>query len=143
MLNAQPSDAETEISLDPSSWESLRALGHRMVDEMIGTLENVRNRPVWQPVPGDVRVRFRGPAPQLGEGAEAAYADFMRDILPFPLGNIHPRFWGWVMGAGTPIGMLAEMLAAGLNPNVGGRDHVANDVEGQVLAWLKELLGYP
>jgi aromatic-L-amino-acid decarboxylase len=131
------------VTLDPSDWEALRALGHRMVDDMLDTLACVRTRPVWQPVPAEVLARLQGPAPRTGAGADAAYADFVPDVLPFPLGNIHPRFWGWVMGAGTPVGMLAELLAAGLNPNVGGRDHVANDVEAQVLAWLKELLGYP
>ncbi|HEX9178910.1 MAG TPA: aminotransferase class V-fold PLP-dependent enzyme, partial [Burkholderiales bacterium] len=40
-------------------------------------------------------------------------------------------------------GMLAEMLAAGLNPNLGGADHAAIRVEAQVLDWCKEMLGYP
>jgi glutamate/tyrosine decarboxylase-like PLP-dependent enzyme len=59
------------------------------------------------------------------------------------MGNIHPRFWGWVEGTGTPFCMLAEMLAAGVNPDLGAGDHVANYVEAQVLDWLKEMLGYP
>jgi len=64
-------------------------------------------------------------------------------VLPHPMGNIHPRFWGWVIGTGTPFGMLAEMLAAGMNPNLGGGNHVANYVEAQVLDWCKEMLGFP
>ncbi|MDP9363852.1 MAG: pyridoxal-dependent decarboxylase [Chloroflexota bacterium] len=132
-----------ETSLDPADWQAFRALGHRMVDDMVAFLAQVRQRPVWQPVPADVRARFAQPAPMDGQGAEQAYADFLVDVLPYPLGNIHPRFWGWVMGAGTPLGMLADLLAAGMNPNVGGRTHVANLVEEQVLAWLKELLDYP
>ena len=59
------------------------------------------------------------------------------------MGNIHPRFWGWVIGAGTPLGALAEMLAAGLNPNMGGGEHAGNYVERQVLAWCKEMMGFP
>jgi hypothetical protein len=31
---------------------------------------------------------------------------------------------GWVHGGGTPVGMLADMLASGMNMNCGGRDHV-------------------
>jgi glutamate/tyrosine decarboxylase-like PLP-dependent enzyme len=58
------------------------------------------------------------------------------------MGNIHPRFWGWVIGTGTPLGVLAEMLAAGLNPNVGGGDHVAASWSS-VLNWCKEMVGYP
>ena len=72
-----------------------------------------------------------------------AYQDFVDKILPYPMGNIHPRFWGWVIGTGTPFGVLAEMLAATMNPNMGGGDHVANDVERQVLDWCKEMLGFP
>ncbi|MGE5687917.1 MAG: pyridoxal phosphate-dependent decarboxylase family protein, partial [Gemmatimonadota bacterium] len=68
---------------------------------------------------------------------------FREQVLPHPMGNIHPRFWGWVMGTGTPLGALTEMLAAGMNPNMGGGDHVANLVEAQVLDWCKEMLGFP
>ncbi|HEX9987903.1 MAG TPA: pyridoxal-dependent decarboxylase [Chloroflexia bacterium] len=133
----------TEETLDPSDWGELRELGHRMVDDMFAYLETVRDRPVWQPIPDDVAESFGAPLPQEEQAAEAVYEEFQRNILPYPLGNIHPRFWGWVMGNGTPLAMLSEMLAAGMNPNMGGGDHVANRVEMQVIEWLKEMLGYP
>lgn len=132
-----------EESLDPENWDELRTLGHRMVDDLLTYLQTVRDRPVWQPIPPDVRARFTGPVPREPEGAARAYADFREYVLPHPMGNIHPRFWGWVMGTGTPLGALAEMLAAGMNPNMGGGDHVANCVEAQVLDWCKEMLGFP
>ena len=132
-----------EESLDPDDWDGLRVLGHRMVDDMLTYLRTVRDRPVWRPIPADVRARFRGPVPHDPQGAERAYADFRDYVLPHPMGNIHPRFWGWVMGTGTPLGALADMLAAGMNPNMGGGDHVANQVEAQVLDWCKEMLGFP
>jgi glutamate/tyrosine decarboxylase-like PLP-dependent enzyme len=69
--------------------------------------------------------------------------DFREAILPFATGNIHPGFVGWVHGAGTPTGMIAEMLAAGMNSNVGGRDHAAVYVERQVVAWCRTLFGFP
>jgi len=132
-----------EESLDPEDWDELRSLGHRMVDDLLTYLQTVRERPVWRPIPADVRSFFKGPVPRKPEGAERAYADFREQVLPHPMGNIHPRFWGWVMGTGTPLGALAEMLAAGMNPNMGGGDHVANLVEAQVLDWCKEMLGFP
>jgi glutamate/tyrosine decarboxylase-like PLP-dependent enzyme len=64
-------------------------------------------------------------------------------ILPYPMGNIHPRFWGWYMGAGTVFGALADFMAAIMNPNLGGGNHAANLVEEQVLNWIKEMLGFP
>jgi aromatic-L-amino-acid/L-tryptophan decarboxylase len=62
-------------------------------------------------------------------------------VLPYPLGNTHPRFWALVCGSGTPFGMLAEMLAGGLNSNVYGGEHSAPYVEAQVIAWLRHMLG--
>jgi aromatic-L-amino-acid decarboxylase len=132
-----------EETLDPQDWDALRELGHRMLDEMFAYLETVRERPVWQPMPDDVKAHFKTPVPQQPEGAESAYEDFTRDVLPYPMGNIHPRFWGWVIGTGTPSAMLAEMLAAGLNPNVGGAEHAAAYVEAQVIDWCKQMLNYP
>jgi len=132
-----------EETLDPEDWDELRALGHRMVDDLLDYLRTVRERPVWRPIPPELRARFRVPVPRAPEGAERAYQDFRDHVLPHPMGNIHPRFWGWVIGTGTPLGALAEMLAAGMNPNMGGGDHVPNQVEAQVLDWCKEMLGYP
>ncbi|HEX6088959.1 MAG TPA: pyridoxal-dependent decarboxylase [Gemmatimonadales bacterium] len=132
-----------ERSLDPESWDALRDLGHRMVDDMLGYLEEVRERPIWQPVSAESRAALRQPLPRAPEGAERAYSDFAQHVLPYPMGNIHPRFWGWVIGTGTPFGALAEFLAATMNPNVGGGDHGATYVEAQVLDWFKEMLGYP
>ncbi|UCG11792.1 MAG: aminotransferase class V-fold PLP-dependent enzyme [Deltaproteobacteria bacterium] len=139
----QTEAATREYSLDPDDWQAMRALGHRMVDDMMNYLERVRERAVWKPIPERVKTQFRQPLPIDPQGAEQAYQDFLHFVLPHPMGNIHPRFWGWVIGTGTPLGMLAEMLAAGLNPNTGGADHVANHVEVQVLNWCKEMLNYP
>jgi glutamate/tyrosine decarboxylase-like PLP-dependent enzyme len=59
------------------------------------------------------------------------------------MGNTHPRFWAWFMGNGTPLGAVADFLAAVVNPNMGGGNHVANHVEAQVVDWCKEIVGYP
>ncbi len=132
-----------EETLDPADWQDFRKLGHQMLDDMLTYLETVRERPVWQPVPDDVKQHFKAPLPLDPEEDASVYADFKENILPFPMGNIHPRFWGWVMGNGSPLAMLAEMLAAGVNPNMGGGNHVANHVEAQVIDWCKEMMGFP
>ena len=117
-------------SLDPADWSDLRALGHRMVDDMIDSLESVRDRPVWQRMPDALRAELHAAGlPHEPQDPAAAYDDFRRLVLPYPTGNLHPRFMGWVHGGGTPVGMLAEMLAAGLNANLGGRDHIPIEVE--------------
>lgn len=132
-----------ELTLDPADWRKLRALGHQMLDDMMDYLATVRERPPWQPVPPEVRARLDEPVPHVGQDPARVYDSFKRDVLPYPTGNIHPRFWGWVMGTGTPIGMLAEMLAAAMNSDVAGYDQSATLVEQQVVGWLADLIGFP
>jgi glutamate/tyrosine decarboxylase-like PLP-dependent enzyme len=138
---------DAEKTLDPgteSDWNTLRELGHRMVDAMFAHLQGRREQPVWQPLPDDSRSALEDSGiPREGEGAAAAYESFLKHVLPYGIGNTHPRFWGWVMGNGTAEGMLAEMLAAGMNPNVGGFDDSATLVEEQVIGWMAELMGMP
>ncbi|HEY3644764.1 MAG TPA: aminotransferase class V-fold PLP-dependent enzyme [Gammaproteobacteria bacterium] len=132
-----------ERSLDPQDWQAFRRLAHRALDDALDMLATVPERPVWRSVPEAVRAEFKTPLPQKGVGAEAAYEDYQRLVAPYPLGNIHPRFWGWVIGTGTPMGVVADMLAAALNPNCSDFDHSAAFVELQVIEWLKEMLGFP
>lgn len=130
-------------TLDPENWEEMRALAHRMVDDAISYLENVRERPVWQPVPQEVAAHFEGPAPRGPEGANAVYEEFVETVLPYPMGTIHPRFWSWYMGSGTVFGALADFMASIMNSNLGGGSHAAGMVEEQVLNWIKEMIDFP
>ena len=129
--------------LDPEDWNGLRALGHRMLDDMIDRLVHLREQPVWQHMPDALRAELRAPLPEAGMPAEAVYEDFQRLVAPYSVGNTHPRFMGWVHGGGTGIGMLADLLAGGLNANLGGRDHAPIEVERQVVRWAAEMVGMP
>jgi aromatic-L-amino-acid decarboxylase len=131
-------------TLDPSDWESFRTQAHGMLDDMLDYTQNIRERAVWQPIPDDVRAHFRGGRTPLAPSPLAnVHQEFMNYILPFAVGNVHPGFMGWVHGGGTPVGMLAEMLAAGLNANLGGRDQVPVEVERQVTQWMRQIFGFP
>ena len=136
-------DQPAPESLDPADWQQLRELAHRALDDGFDYLQSVRDRPVWQPVPPQVLDRLKGDAPREPLGAEAAYRDFREIVLPYPVGNMHPRFWAWFMGNGTPTAAVADFLAAIVNPNLGGGNHVANHVEAQVVDWCKEIVGFP
>lgn len=130
--------------LDPQDWDAYRALAHRMVDDSIDFLRDVRTRPAWQPMPAEVKAHLAGePLPVKGAGDAAAYDDFLRYVRPYPNGNIHPRFWGWVMGTGTPQTAMADFLASVINPNVGGLEQAPKFVEQTVVRWLAEAMGYP
>src|SRR5580698_4442157 len=134
---------DQDSGLDPSDWPELRAQAHRMLDDILDYVEHIRDRPVWQPVPSEVRARFHSDLPQEPSDLADVHREFMRDILPFATGNVHPGFMGWVHGGGTPAGMLAEMLAAGLNANLGGRDHAPIEVERQIVQWMRQIFGFP
>jgi glutamate/tyrosine decarboxylase-like PLP-dependent enzyme len=131
--------------LDPDDWGDLRALGHRMLDDMIDRLQSQGEGrgPVWQPMPPEARHALRTPLPSGTADPVTLYEAFQTQVVPYALGNTHPRFMGWVHGGGTGIGMLAELLAAGLNANLGGRDHAPIELERTVIAWAAEMVGMP
>ncbi|MGA2115590.1 MAG: pyridoxal-dependent decarboxylase [Bryobacteraceae bacterium] len=134
---------DADATLDPADWTAFRATAHGMLDDILDYLEDIRDRPVWRPIPAAVRERFRGELPAEPSELAAVHEEFMRYVLPYAAGNVHPGFLGWVHGAGTPVGVVAEMLSAGLNANLGGRDHIPIEVERQVAGWMRGLFGFP
>jgi aromatic-L-amino-acid decarboxylase len=130
-------------NLDPEDWSSVRTQGHRMLDDMFDHLESLRKQPVWRTPPHDLREAFRRALPEAPSELSRVHELFVETVLPYSSGNAHPGFMGWVQGGGTVVGMLAEMLAAGLNANLGGRDHMPLEVEQQVLAWTRQMFGFP
>jgi aromatic-L-amino-acid/L-tryptophan decarboxylase len=136
-------DSSDRTTLDPADWEAFRATSHRMLDEMIDFLRDVRKRPAWRAPTADATARLRSAMPEGPTPLDELCEDFRQTILPFATGNIHPAFVGWVHGSGTPTGMLAELLAAGMNSNVGGREHAAVYVEREVIDWSRTLFGFP
>ncbi len=129
--------------LDPTDWPAFRALSHAALDDALDYLAGIRDRPAWQPVPDAVQARLAEPLPQDPTPLADVYREFVQSIQPYNSGNIHPRFFGWVQGSGTPTGALADLLAATMNPNVGGRNHGAVYVERAVIEWSRELFGFP
>jgi aromatic-L-amino-acid/L-tryptophan decarboxylase len=132
-----------EETLDPMDWEEFRKFAHGVIDDTVGWLSTVRERAAWTEMPEAVRAAFDETVPMEGSGARQAYAEFVERVRPYPNGNLHPRFWGWVQGTGTPLAMIADMLAAGLNPHMAGFNQAPALVERQVLRWLTELMGFP
>ncbi len=129
--------------LDPVDWEVFGREAHAMLDRMLAHQRSLREQPVWQPIPDALRQGFREPSPLLGHSLEALAHRFFAEVVPYSVGNAHPGFMGWVHGAGTPVGMMADLLASGLNANLGGRDHVPVEVEKQIVLWAREWFGFP
>jgi aromatic-L-amino-acid/L-tryptophan decarboxylase len=131
------------VSLDPADWEALKVSFGEAAALAIDQLGGIATAPVWRETPPAVKERLQAPLPRQPTPLDAVLRSFAQDILPYGTGNLHPRFFGWVHGSGNVAGAMGEMLAGLINCNVGGRDHVAVYVERQVLAWCKEIFGFP
>ena len=143
VVTLRGAEPDPDASLDPADWEAFKDLAHRLLEDVLEHLRTVPERAVWRPVPAAVRQALAEPLPFQGQGLERTWRDARELILPYPTGNTHPRFWGWVHGAGTAGGVLAELIAAAINANCGGRDHGAIYVERQVIEWCRQLFDFP
>ena len=114
-----------------------------MLDDMLDYVSQIRKRPVWRSAPEAVEHVFETDIPSAPKSLQAAHDSFMQNVLPYAIGNSHPGFMGWVHGGGSAVGMLAEMLASGLNSNLGGRDQIPIHVEHQVVRWMQQLFSFP
>ena len=71
------------------------------------------------------------------------YDEVAENVMPYPMGNIHPRFWSWYMGSSNFTGALGDFLAAIQGSNLGGGNHAAALMDQQVVGWCKEMIGFP
>jgi len=131
-----------------ADWEwdaaELRRHGHRVVDLLVEHLTTLPDRPVFRPYPRDLaEARLAAPLPEQGRPADELLDEIAVTVLPWPLGNGHPRWAGWVNGPPSPVAVLTDALATAMNPSVAGGNHAATYVEKQVVRWLGELLGLP
>lgn len=127
--------------LDP---EEFRRLGRIAVDLATEHLTRAAAGPVFRPMaPPERQALLSGPLPSRGEPIAESLA-FARDhVLAHPMGNGHPRFFGWVNSPPSHAGVIAEFLAAALNPSVAGGDHGAVYLERCAVRWIMELTGFP
>ncbi len=130
-------------NLDPKDWEAMRHLGHQMVDDLIDYWAGIREQKTWKPIPEEVKQVFDQPIPEHGQSPEEVYREFKEYIFPYNKGNVHPRFFAWIQGTGTPMGTFGDLLASGMNPNTAIGEHSAMYVDRQVVNWCKQLMNFP
>ncbi|WP_327582144.1 pyridoxal-dependent decarboxylase [Nonomuraea sp. NBC_00507] len=124
--------------------EDLGAAGAKAAAIVAGHLAGVTDRPVWRPVPAADRAWLSDQElPETGRPLDELLEDTRTHVLPHPMGNGHPRFFGWVNSPPNPAGVLIEPLAAALNPSCAGGDHAGPHLERAVVRWLAELVGFP
>jgi glutamate/tyrosine decarboxylase-like PLP-dependent enzyme len=127
--------------------EEFRRLGHNLVDRMADLFGTIRQRPLTPgETPAEVRALLgRASLPERGTDAASLLEETSRLLTEHSLFNAHPRFMGYITSSPAPIGALADMVAAAINPNVGGWElsPVASEIEAQTVRWIAELVGYP
>ena len=128
-------------AIDP---EEFRRLGHELVDLVTDYLAGMRARPVFRPMaPAERRALMDDVLGDQGLAPAAIVERFRDAVLPHAMGNGHPQFFGWVNSPPAPLGVLADFLAAAMNPSCAGGDHAAIYVERAAVRWLMELIEFP
>ena len=138
---SNPIDTSMPPAIEP---EHFRRLGHELVDLVTDYLAGLRERPVFRPMsPAERETLLRDVLGEAGASPETILERFRTAVLPHALGNGHPRFFGWVNSPPAPMGVLADFLAAVMNPSCAGGDHAAIYLERSAVRWLMELIGFP
>ena len=131
-----------DARLDPGDWDAYRRTLHELVDACVDHLENVRDRPWREPDAAALAATALDGA-EDGVGVAEAAREMTEHVLPYGSGNTHPRFFGWVQGTGNAAALAAEIVAATMNANVGGREHAAVHMERDVIRWARDVFGFP
>ncbi len=123
---------------------ALRHYGQLVLEEVVAYLSSIQERPVWQPMPASVRRRLgQQELPMEGIAFEETLAFLRETVLPYPQGNGHPRFAGWINSVPAHASVLLKPLAAALNPNCGIGDHAGQELERCAVRWIMELCAFP
>jgi len=143
--SATQAHAQQPLAMDA---EQFRALGHSLVDQIASQLASIPHGPVTRnESPSAVRAAMglNGGLPEEGTDAATLLATTATHLFEHSLFNAHPRFLGYITSSAAPIGILGDLLASALNPNVGAwiLSPAASEIEAQTIRWIAELTGYP
>jgi len=136
---------DAPLAMDDATF---RSLGHRLIDQIADFLESMPRGPITRDEsPTSVRRAFdlSTPLPEAGMDAGPLIEQTAARLFEHSLLNGHPRFFGYITAAPAPIGMLGDLLAAAVNPNVGAwrLAPAASEIESQTVRWIAQLIGYP
>lgn len=130
-------------TLDPDNWNQTRELAVQIVDDLLAWHRNASEGPAWTEPPAQIRTEIAEQLPRDGQALDDVYRLVTTHIRPYTTGNHHPRFFGWAVTNGTVIGMLADLIASGLNPHMAGFNQTPADIEETVISWMAEIFGFP
>src|SRR5690606_24927836 len=140
-----PTPRDTTLAL---GGEAFRRAGHELVDRIATFLDTLGEQSLTTAAdPAAIRavIDAGAPMPDQGSDPEVLLRETASHLMAHSLFNGHPQFYGYITSSPAPIGMLGDLLAAAINPNVGAwrLAPLATEIEKQAVQWIAELIGYP
>src|SRR6476661_1047825 len=140
--------SEVPMSSDPLALDSetMRKMGYEVIDLLVRRIHELADGPVLQTASRtEMAERIDEPAPESPSDFGELLGRLDRDVLPFVGHFDHPRFFGYVPGAGTWPGALGDLIAAAANIDAGAWREAAgpSQIELTVLEWFRGWIGYP
>jgi aromatic-L-amino-acid decarboxylase len=133
-----------EVPIEISK-EEFKKVGYQLIDTISDFLENIDKGSITAGETPKQLQDLIGTAklPENGTSAEELMAKTTQLLLDHSLFNGHPKFLGYITSSPTPIGVLADLLAASVNQNVGAQilSPIATEIEKQTVKWLAEFIG--
>jgi len=146
-ISNQTSNLRNRVAPLEIHGDEFRKLGYQLVDEIAKFLDGLPQRPVTtEESPQAIRKLLGNDIlPERGSSANDLLNEAADLLFDHSLLNGHPRFWGYITSSAAPIGALADLLAAAVNPNVGAAvlSPLASEIEAQTIRWIADLIGYP
>ena len=133
---------ETPIEISSNDFKKI---GYQLIDTIAQFYDDIDNYPITK---GESPLQLqdilgRAGLPKKGISAEETLSRSSNLLLNHSLFNGHPKFMGYITSSPAPIGVLADMLAAAVNQNVGAQilSPMATEIEKQTIKWLAEFIG--
>lgn len=125
--------------------ELFKKSGYALVDNIAGFYESFHQRPVTTGETPAQLQQLLGESsfPQSGKPADKLIDLTTKLLFNHSLLNGHPKFLGYITSSPAPIGSLADMIVAAVNPNVGANilSPMATEIERQTIQWIAEFIG--
>ncbi|UFH54168.1 pyridoxal phosphate-dependent decarboxylase family protein [Spirosoma sp. KNUC1025] len=120
-------------------------MGYQLIDAIAEFMASIDSKPVTTGESPRQLQSILGmqPLPEEGRSADDILSRATELLFNHSLFNGHPRFLGYITAAPAPMGALADLLAAAVNPNVGANilSPIATEIEKQTVQWLAEFIG--
>ena len=137
-------ERHSPVNINP---DDFRKSGYILVDKIADFLEELPAKPVSPGIkPKELQFKFKKRSiPEIGEDTDILLEEAADLLFKYTTFNGHPKFWGYITSSAAPIGAFGDLLAASVNPNVGGwhLSPIASEIESQSVSWIAEMIGYP